>query len=64
MNEKFIYVFSREDCDKLTSAGYQLMKSDDKGGIYVFLNKKEDANFDINPIEGVDDVVFSSTLAF
>lgn len=35
---KFIYVFSEEDRDKLIQNSYQLLKSDEKNGIYIFSN--------------------------
>lgn len=36
--EKFLYVFSVEDRDALLSAGYTLLKSDEKG-LFVFANQ-------------------------
>ena len=34
----FIYVFNKEDKEKLESMGFQLFQSDDLYGTYVFLN--------------------------
>lgn len=39
--EKFIYVFSKEARDRLLSANYALIKSDEKNEIYVFANQTE-----------------------
>lgn len=36
--EKFIYVFSKEDCDRLSSRGLTLVQSDETRGVFVFLN--------------------------
>jgi len=33
---KFIYVFSEQDKLKLESIGYDLLKSDDRSGVYIF----------------------------
>ena len=37
---KFIYVFSTESRDKLLSAGYKLLKSNNEQDMYVFENKE------------------------
>lgn len=37
---KFIYVFNSKDKDTLESAGYKMLKADDKNSVYVF--KAED----------------------
>lgn len=39
--EKFLYVFDKESRDKLLSANYTLLKSDDSNDIYVFANQAE-----------------------
>ena len=44
--EKFLYVFSTDDRDRLIAAGYALLKSDDKNGLYVFVNQTN-MNFDM-----------------
>ena len=59
-DEKFVYVFSKKARDKMMKAGYQLVRSDDNAGQYVFEN---------NPTltfskTGVKDAVKSNTLTF
>lgn len=44
VEEKFIYVFSDEDRDKLIAAGFRMMRHDDKQHIYTFENR-EDLHF-------------------
>ena len=41
---KFIYVMSTSDMEKMLALGYRLIKSDERGGVYVFSNK-ESATF-------------------
>lgn len=36
-NKKFIYVFNRQDADRLLSLGYKAIQEDDKKGLFVFL---------------------------
>lgn len=36
--EKFIYVFSKADRDRLSSRGLTLVQSDEARGVFVFLN--------------------------
>lgn len=56
---RFIYVFSKEDKEKLEKLGYELMKKCGDGDIYVFHNKDQ-TNFESLPVNGV----FSNTLTF
>lgn len=37
-DEKFVYVFSKEAKQKMIAAGYNLIKSDDDNGRYIFEN--------------------------
>ena len=37
--ERFLYVLNKEARDRLLSANYTLLKSDDKNETYVFANK-------------------------
>lgn len=39
--EKFLYVFSKEARDRLISANYTLLKSDEKNEVYVFANQMD-----------------------
>lgn len=57
--EHFIYVFNKQECDKLLALKYSLVKADESKNIYVFENRP-DLQFDLNQI----DAVFSSTLTF
>ena len=45
MTNRFIYVFSQDDRDLLSSLGFVLLKSDDEASIYVFIND-ERRNFE------------------
>lgn len=55
----FIYVFSKDERDKLLSLNYKMLKADEVKNTYVFLNK-EQQNF------SADDFKFalSNTLTF
>lgn len=57
--ERFIYVFSKQECDKLLALKYSLVKSDESKNIYIFENNP-DLLFDLTQI----DAVFSSVLTF
>lgn len=39
--KKFIYVFDKEARDALLKAGFKLMKEDERGNIYIFLNQEK-----------------------
>ena len=44
----FIHVFSTEDRDALLERGYELIKSDEKNGVYVFNNNDQLKFSDLN----------------
>lgn len=48
--KSFIYVFSREDCEKLLQMGYKLLKED--GSTFVFVNTSADTGC----LKGIDHV--------
>lgn len=56
---QFIYVFSKEDKEKMEELGYELVKTNQNGNVFVFLNKDQN-NFESLPVRGV----FSNTLTF
>lgn len=37
--KKFIYVFDKDARDALLKAGFKLLKEDERGNIYIFLNQ-------------------------
>lgn len=55
----FIYVFNEEDKNALLNLKYDLLKSDDAQGIYIF-NNKDQQNFDMKGIA----FALSDTLTF
>lgn len=55
----FIYVFNEEDKKALLDMKYDLLKSDDAQGIYVFSNKDQQ-NFEVKGIA----FALSDTLTF
>lgn len=57
--EKFIYVFNDKSRDELISAGFRLLKCDNKNEVYVFANQQEMA-FELSDIS----FVCSDTLTF
>lgn len=40
-NKKFLYVFRKEDADKLLALGYKEMSADEKHCIFIFLYADE-----------------------
>ena len=56
---KFIYVFKKEDRDRLLSDGYVLLKEDDSNSIYVF-EIGDKLVFELTDM----DFVYSDTLTF
>lgn len=56
---KFLYVFTRQDRDKLLLQNYTLLKSDETSEIYIFENNGE-LRFDKNGV----DAVLSDVLTF
>ena len=59
MQNKFIYVFSMESCEKLLSMGYNPLKLDREHNIFVFENQDK-LTFSVDEIE----CVHSDTLTF
>lgn len=57
--EKFLYVFNKGARDKLLSASYTLLKSDEVNEVYVFANQV-DMKFDLADIS----FIRSDTLTF
>ncbi len=55
----FIYVFSKDERDKLLSLNYKMLKSDETKQVYVFLNK-EQQNFSAGDLK----FALSNTLTF
>jgi len=64
MNERndmnFVYVFSKQDRDKLLSLGYVLLKEDYMNNVYVFINNNF-SSFQKLPVKKYS---FSSVLTF
>lgn len=56
--KKFLYVFTQEDCDALTEAGYVLLRFDIKQKIYIFENKNE-RHFSLKQINVVQSDTFT-----
>ena len=57
--EKFLYVFTKEARDKLMSANFKLLKSDERNESYVFANQT-DMTFALSDIS----FIRSDTLTF
>lgn len=62
MQGKFVYVFNTVARDKLLSAGYQILKNDERQNMFVFENK-DSHNFAKN-YTGNFTFVLSDTLTF
>lgn len=62
MDNKFVYVFDIDMRDKLLSANYRLLKSDDKQNIFIFENKGT-LSFGLNDVKNKN-FIFSDTLTF
>lgn len=62
MENKFIYVFSLQDRDKLIKLGCKLIRSDESKNIYTFSNLNNDGEmvFSANDIK----YIMSDTLTF
>jgi len=56
----FVYVFSKQDRDKLLSLGYVLLKEDYMNNVYVFINNNF-SSFQKLPVKKYS---FSSVLTF
>lgn len=61
--EKFLYVFSESARDKLLSANYTLLKSDEQNEIFVFVNKA-DISFALTDVLADTSFIRSNTLTF
>ena len=59
MTGKFIYVFDINTKENMVKAGFKLMKSDDRNGIYVFLSD-DSLRFDFGNIS----TIRSDTITF
>lgn len=58
MKQKFIYVYKKEDRDKLLRYGYTMLKADDNNEIYCFKNLEDTTiQFDFS-------VLYSDVLTF
>jgi len=57
--QKFIYVFDDDSRDALLNSAYELLKSDPKQMVYIFVNK-EQINFDCTNMQ----FALSDTLTF
>lgn len=57
----FIYVFSERDKISLLSAGYEMLKADNFGGVFVFLVGNSP---NVKEFEKLDRYVLSSVLSF
>ncbi len=65
MEDKFIYVFSTEDRDKLIAAHYRLIKTNcgNKTQMYVF-EKNKDLEFAVDTLATLKRFVLSDVLTF
>lgn len=62
---KFIYVFSEQDKLKLESSGYDLLKADERSGVYIFSLKEEAKASDIMCFDmSLDKYYLSNVLTF
>ena len=58
MDQKFIYVYKKEDRDKLLKYGYVMLKADEENEIYCFKNLEDTTiKFDFS-------VLYSNVLTF
>ena len=60
---KFVYVFSEKDKDKLVNNGLKLLKIDKRNSLYV-LALNTDNNFTFELFDGLDKYSLSNTLTF
>lgn len=59
----FIYVFSKEDKEKLQNLGFSLLKNDEQNSIFVFaLQLNNEFSFEL--LDGVSNYSLSDTLTF
>lgn len=59
MDEKFIYVFTEDDRDKLLKAGHHILVNDEQNSIYVFASDNT-IYFSLN---GITDYISSNTIS-
>lgn len=59
---KFLYVRGQLNKDKMLSLGYQLLKSNAKGDLFIFKNKNKDKGEALK--FGVDDELENSGIQF
>ena len=59
---KFIKVFSENDKEKMIHLGHELLSSDDKSHVYVFINDNRIQNE--FQIDGAMELVMTDTLTF
>lgn len=64
--KKFIYVFNNEAKNKLLSLGYNLIKNDDNGHVYIFNSENKSRTFSADIMDGTIDVsyILSDSLTF
>lgn len=62
----FVYVQGETNKDKMLALGYELIKSDSKGRIFIFKNKDEALKFGLNDELEQSDISFitSNVLTF
>ena len=61
--KKFIYVFNKEDKEKMLKRGMTLLKNDERNSMYVFaLTVSDDFSFEL--LDGIGKYTFSNTLTF
>lgn len=58
-DKKFVYVFRPEDKTLLLGAGFELIKSDARNNIFIFINDPE-SNFDFSKVVHI----FSDVLTY
>lgn len=60
---KFIYVFSKEDKEKLIKRGFKLLKNDERNSIFIFaLNMSDKFTFEL--FDDLGKYSLSNTLTF
>lgn len=58
--DKFIYVFTKDDRDKLLDAGMKLLNFDEKNGVYIFLKEADAMDYSLQKTEHIT----TNTLSF
>lgn len=62
MQNKFIYVFSKDARDKMLHKGFNLLKNDELGLIFVF-DSESNSKYSISDLDDVS-YILSDTLTF